>query len=90
MVRRIAFGVFAEDRLVGASLFGPGPKSVDRLTTAARPEDAICLTRFWLADELGNNAESRALGYCLRCLRGQTGYKAVVTYADPSAGGTGQ
>ncbi len=55
----------------------------------ARPEDCLVLTRLWLSDELGKNAESRVIGICLRAIRRFTQVKFLVSYADPSQGHSG-
>lgn len=84
------FGIFVEARLLGAAVIGCGPPNVHRLFSGAAQEEVACLTRLWLDDRLGKNAESRTLGIILRSLRNhQSTIKALIAYSDPAAGHTG-
>ncbi len=85
----LAFGVFLDNRLVGAVILTPGGRNAYRVLSGARPADVVTLARLWLADEIPRNAESRVLGIILRDLRRDGRYKAVVSYADPGAGHAG-
>ena len=49
----------------------------------------MTLTRFWLADALPPNSESKIIGVVLRALRKHTSLQFVISYADPSAGHLG-
>jgi hypothetical protein len=86
---KLAFGVFAGERLLGAVTLGVGPFLGYSLVDEARPEDCITLTRLWLSDELPKNSESRVLGIILRGLSKNTGLKFVLSYTDPAAGHIG-
>ncbi len=86
---RLAFGVFACPRLLGALTLGVGPKNVYRLVEGATPDDCATLTRLWLSDDLPANSESRVLGVTLRALKRHTGLRFLVSYADPSQGHVG-
>lgn len=83
---RVAFGVFLNNRLLGALTFGSGPSQAHRLVDGATPDDCMTLTRLWLSDELPRNSESHVLGVVLRFLRRHTRLKFVLSYADPSVG----
>jgi hypothetical protein len=85
----LAFGVFAEGRLLGALAFGVGPKNAHALVGGASSDSAMTLTRYWLNDELPPNSESRVLGIVLRALRRDTSLDFVLSYADPSVGHVG-
>ena len=86
---KLAFGVFAADRLLGVITLGSGPTNAYRLVEGAKADDCIALTRLWLSDELPANSESRVIGIVLRSLARHTCLKFVVTYADPMAGHLG-
>ncbi|MBI2858117.1 MAG: DNA methyltransferase [Chloroflexi bacterium] len=86
---KIALGVFCGRRLMGALTLGVGPYLGHMLVDRARPDDGICLTRLWLADELPKNSESRVLSVVLRSLRRHTELKFVLAYSDPAAGHIG-
>ena len=86
---QLAFGVFADTRLLGALTLGVGPANAYRLVRGARPPDCLALTRFWHDDELPHNSESRVLGFTVRSLRRHTNVKFLVSYADPAAGHIG-
>ena len=86
---QMTFGVFLEQRLLGALALGVGPFNAHRLVSGATHVDCICLTRLWLDDGLPKNSESRVLAVILRSLARDTSVKFVVTYADPSAGHLG-
>ena len=86
---QLAFGVFADLRLLGAATLGVGPKNGHRLVEGATPDDVITLSRLWLSDHLPANSESRVLAVVLRSLRKHTDLRFVLTYADPAAGHVG-
>ena len=86
---QMTFGVFLEQRLLGALALGVGAFNSRRLVSGATHGDCICLTRLWLADDLPKNSESRVLAVVLRSLVRNTTLKFVATYADPSAGHVG-
>ena len=86
---QMTFGVFLEQRLLGALALGVGPFNAHRLVSGATHGDCICLTRLWLDDGLPKNSESRVLAVILRSLARDTSVKFVVTYADPTAGHLG-
>ena len=86
---KLAFGVFLENRLLGALTWGVGSFNSHSLVEGANPEDCLTLTRLWLSDELPANSESRVLGVMLRSLRRRTTLKFVLTSADPSRGHRG-
>ena len=85
----LAFGVFMEQRLLGALSLGAGPANAYALVEGAEPQDCFSLTRLWLSDELPPNSESRVLGFTLRALKRHTQLKFLITYADPAQGHLG-
>ena len=86
----MSLGVFVQHRLLGIAVLGVGPPNVHRLFQGARREQVLCLTRFWLHDQLPRNSESRTLSVILRHFRRhQSTVKAIVAYSDPAAGHTG-
>jgi hypothetical protein len=86
---RLAFGVFLENRLLGAATLGVGPTNAHCLVEGATPDDCLTLTRLWLSDELPRNSESRTIGVLLRALGLHTSVKFVLSYADPAHGHLG-
>lgn len=85
----LAFGVFWEDRLLGALTLGTGPFNAHALVDGTAPGDCLTLTRFWLSGRLPGNSESRVLGVVFRSLKRHTDLKFLVTYADPAQGHVG-
>ncbi len=86
---KLAFGAFAEGKLLGAITFGVGPYNAFALVDGACPDDCLALTRLWLSEELPPNSESRVISVCLRYLRKYTSLKFIMTYADPAQGHVG-
>ena len=86
---KLTFGVFLGHRLVGAMALGVGPANAYRLVTGVDINDCLTLTRFWLADEMPPNSESRVLGIAIRALKRHTDIKFIVSYADPAMGHIG-
>lgn len=88
-VTRVCFAVYLDDRLVGAAVFTQGARNSHHLLQGASPRHVLTLARFWMADGLPANNESRVLGIMLRDLARDGHYKLVVSFADPVAGHTG-
>ena len=86
---KLAFGAFAEGKLLGAITFGVGPYNAFALVDGACPDDCLTLTRLWLSEELPPNSESRVISVCLRYLKKYTTLKFIITYADPAQGHVG-
>ncbi|MFC1968146.1 DNA methyltransferase [Chloroflexota bacterium] len=86
---KLAFGIFVEDRLLGAITFGVGPYNVFSLVDGTYPDNCLTLTRFWLSEKLPPNSESRVISVCLRYLKKYTTLKFIMTYADPAQGHVG-
>lgn len=78
------FGAFYQERLSGAISFSCGSFNAHRPFEGATRDDVVTLTRLWLSDALGKNAESRVISVSLRALKRHTAFKAVVSYADPA------
>ena len=85
----VCFAVYDGSSLVGGSVFTQGARLSHTVLVAARPGDVLTLARFWLADAVPKNAESRTLAYMLRWLRKHGSWKAVISFADPGAGHVG-
>src|SRR5918992_2256127 len=60
------FGVFVTDSLLGVAVLGVAPSNLHCLFRDAEPHQVVALSRLWLDDRLGRNAESRALAIILR------------------------
>jgi hypothetical protein len=88
-VVRCCFGVRLGDELVGACVFTAGARHAHRLLAGARPADVATLARFWMADGLPPNNESRVLAMILRELRRRGAVRLLVSFADPAAGHIG-
>jgi hypothetical protein len=85
----LLFGAYdGSGHLVGAMSFGSGPRMMHRLVHGATQKDYLVLTRFWMADEMPRNSESRFLGLVFKALR-RTSVRFLVSYADPAAGHVG-
>ena len=88
-VVRSCYAVRLGDDQVGACIFTAGARHSHRLLAGARPTDVATLARFWMADDLPPNNESRVLSLILRELRRDGTYKLLVSFADPAAGHVG-
>lgn len=86
---RRCYGVFHDSILAGAVVFTAGARRGHNILAAARPQEVATLARLWLTDELPKNAESRVIGAVLRHLRRHTGWRLLLSYADPAAGHVG-
>ncbi len=86
---RRCFGIFQDGPLVGGAVFTIGSRHAGTLLSGADPRLVATLARFWLADTVPPNGESRVLGVILRTLKRTTDWKAIVSYADPAAGHRG-
>ncbi len=86
---QLAFGIFLGARMVGALTFGVGSFNAPSLVQDAGSGDCLTLTRFWLADEMPTNSESRILAVVCRALRRHTHVKFLLSYADPTRGHIG-
>jgi hypothetical protein len=85
----VCFTVRGGGVLVGGSVFTAGARLSHKILGAAAPGAVLTLARFWLADDLPKNAESRVLSYMLRWLQRHGHWRAVVSFADPAAGHVG-
>ncbi len=83
------FGVYLDGECLGAVVFSNGMAQSFRILDAAKPSDVVTLARLWLSDRLPKNSESRVLGFTLSYLRQRTPWKAIISYADPTAGHLG-
>lgn len=86
---RLCFGVRLDGELAGGIVFTNGSRNGHRLLAAAQPHEVATLARLWLRGDLPRNSESRVLGVALRHLKRHTGWKLVISYADPGAGHVG-
>ena len=82
-VVRCCYAVYLGEELVGACIFSAGARHAHRLLAGAQPNHVATLARFWMADGLPPNNESRVLGLILRDLRREGSYKLLVSFADP-------
>ena len=81
---QLTFGVFLDNRLMGAVTLGAGPAYAHSLVEGASRRDCLTLTRLWLSDELPANSESRTISIVIRLLRKHTDLKFLLSYADPA------
>ena len=86
---QLAFGVFLEDRLMGAMIIGVGSFNAHSLVEGATANDCSTLSRLYLSDELPKNSESRVIGVVIRSLKKNTDLKFMLSYADPAQGHIG-
>lgn len=83
------FAVWDSGELVGSAVFTAGARHAGRLLAGSDTQQVITLARFWMADDVAANGESRVLGYILRWLRKHTTWKCILSYADPAEGHRG-
>ncbi|MHB1325171.1 MAG: Mom family adenine methylcarbamoylation protein [Thermoleophilia bacterium] len=88
-VVRCCYAVHLGSEMVGACIFTAGARHAHHLLAGARPADVATLARFWMADDLPPNNESRVLALILRELRRERNYKLLVSFADPAVGHVG-
>lgn len=86
---QLSFGVFLDVEMVGALTLGVGSYNSSSLVRGASPDDCLTLSRFWLAEDMPANSESRILGVVSRALRRHTKLKFLLSYADPTQGHIG-
>jgi 5-methylcytosine-specific restriction endonuclease McrA len=80
------FALKYEGRLIGVAFFG----KPSRQNITVKGETAILeLSRFCTLDKTPRNTESYFLSKCLKFLKKETGFKAIVSYADTTEGHTG-
>jgi hypothetical protein len=82
-----AFGMFHGQKLVGVVCYGTPSSAPLRSGICGKDEanNVTELTRLWISDEVGKNAESILIGRTLP----MCGKEIVVSFADPSAGHVG-
>lgn len=82
------FGLYRNEELIGAALFGePATKGVSE--AYAKREEIIELRRLCLIDNTPRNAESFFIGKMLRYLKQNTNLKYILSYADAAYGHEG-
>lgn len=85
----ICFGLFWENRLVGAMLFGKLGMAGCWKKYADSADKVIELRRLCCIDDTPPFSESFFIGAALRWLKANTQYAVVVSYADPNHGHQG-
>ena len=83
------FGVYLDEQLVGAVVITSGARNAGQLLRVNDPFAVATLARLWLDDAVPANAESRVLAVVAKSLRQIGKIRALVSYADPSAGHVG-
>lgn len=80
-------GLFLSDKLVGCIIYGlPASPNVCRgICGAEYFKDVIELTRLWIDDSVGKNAESFLIGNTIKML----GKKIIISYSEPNFGHVG-
>lgn len=76
------FGLFYENDLIGAMLFGDPAMHNSWKKYGEKEEDVIELRRLCCVNNTPPNTESYFIGYCLKWLKKNTSHKTVVSYAD--------
>ena len=81
------FGVFMDDELVGAAVYGHlmNPLSYKSIANVDKGQ-VIELNRLWIDDRLGKNTESQVLSQSLKWYRRNTKVQIVQSYADGRLG----
>jgi len=84
------FGFYFKNRLIGVASFGhPTGKRQRKYYYPENPMKLLELRRLCLIDETPKNAESRFISLCIKYLRDNTDYEAILSLADPFVGHTG-
>lgn len=76
------FGLFYENDLIGAMVFGKVAMHNAWKKYGEKEEDVIELRRLCCVNKTPHNTESYFIGFCLKWLKKNTSYKMVVSYAD--------
>lgn len=87
-----SFGVYQDQTLVGAALFGHiagNPMAACVLRTYNDPKKYRELMRLVLLDEVPKMTESKFVGWCIRELKKKTDLLALISFADPKFGHVG-
>lgn len=77
------------EKMIGAAFFGALAMVNQWKPYGEKKEDVIELRRLCCIDETPKNTESFFIGKMLRWMRKNTGFKAVVSYADQEHGHSG-
>lgn len=83
------FGLFDQEKLIGACIFGRPAMANQWKKYAEKAEDLIELRRLACIDDTPRNTESYFIGHCLRWLKHHTELKIVLSYADANYGHSG-
>lgn len=83
------FGLFDNDRLIGAMLFGDVGMANAWKKYAKNREDILELRRLCCIDNTPKNTESYFIGKCLKYLKKSTPIRYVISYADSNQGHEG-
>jgi hypothetical protein len=76
------FGLFYQDDLIGAMIYGPLGMANTWKKYADSEKDVIELRRLCCIDNTPKNTESYFIGKTLRWLKKNTNFKIVISYAD--------
>lgn len=85
-----SFKAVSNNEIVGACIFGymaGNPNAIHY--NGYNPKDFRELMRLVLLDQVGKNAESKFISWCLRYLKKNTNIKCIISFADPKFGHTG-
>jgi hypothetical protein len=83
------FGLFYEERMIGAAFFGRMAMANQWKRFSATEKGVIELRRLCCIDDTPKNTESFFIGNMLRWLRKNTDLETVISYADAEYGHTG-
>jgi adenine modification enzyme len=88
----IHLGVFNAQEIIGVLQYGHllNNDSIKNIVNGAQKGDAIELNRMWIADNVGEYPESRAISYSLKYIRRKyPKIKWIQSFADERCGGFG-
>ena len=86
---RFAFGLFFDRRIVGVCTFGMGcgKNQYTSVISDIQNGQYIELTRLWIEDTVGRNAESFFISRCIKMLPKQI--KLIISFSDEKQGHVG-
>jgi hypothetical protein len=88
----IHLGIFNAKNLIGVLQYGHllNNHSIKNIVNGAKKGDAIELNRMWIADNVGEHPESRAISYSIKYIKKKyPKIKWVQSFADERCGGFG-
>jgi len=87
-----AFGLFKDHMIFGVAVYGPpvGRLAAQSISTEVADNEVLELTRLWISDSEGKNAESWFLGQTFNWFKEyKKQIKVLMSYVDPTVGHIG-